>query len=93
MLHMDQHGSCLLCELFNSCLCNSVLKIRSDPAIAGCLIVILHVALETSPCKNFIVDVKFLHSDAEGCCHALISCFGLYGFDEGLAALQVSVHV
>ena len=93
MLRVDQHSSCLLCELFNICLCNSVLKMRSNSAIADCLIVIWHVALETFLCKNSIVCVNFLHFDAEGCCHALVSCFGIYGFDEGMAALQVSVHL
>ena len=93
MLHVDQQGSCLLCDLFDSCLLNSILKMRSDSAISDCLIVIWHVALETFLCKNSIFCVKFLHSDGKSCCHALVSCFGLYGFDEGLAALQVSVHV
>ena len=40
MLRVDQHGSCLHGELFNSCLCNYILKMRSDSVIADCLIVI-----------------------------------------------------
>ena len=40
MLCVDQHFPCFLCELFNISLCYSVFKMRSDSAIADCLIVI-----------------------------------------------------
>ena len=93
MLCVDQHCPCLFCELFNISLCNYVLKMRSDSAIADCLIVIWHVALETFLCKNSIVCVKYFHSDAKDFCHLPICCFGLDGFDEGLASLYVGIHV
>ena len=93
MLHMDQHCPCFLCELFNSSLGYSVLKMRSESAIADCLVIIWLVALKTFLCKNSIVCVKFLHSDAKVFWNVLICCFGLCEFDESLESLQVGVHL
>ena len=93
MLRMDQHCHWFLCEFFNSSLGYYFLKVCSDSVIADCLVIIWQIALKTFLCKNSMVYLKFLHSDAKGCCHWLICCFGLNVFDEGLASLKMGVHV
>ena len=91
MICMDQHFPCFLCELFNGSLGYSVLKMRSDSAIADCLVIIWHIALKTFLWKNYIINVKFLLSDAKVCCHLLVCCFCRVGvhFQNGIAEAAI----